>query len=87
MDFKVCSINFEPPAESPSTNAVPAQLWLFLAKITSSWHYLINNAYLDSKKVKDNALYNRAIFYFKIVNIKQGEAIAMCLRSRGKCLY
>ena len=39
---KVCSVNFEPPTESPWTNAVPAQLWLFLVKMTSSWHNLIN---------------------------------------------
>ena len=28
---------------------------------------------------------NRAISHFKIVNIKQGETTAICLRSRGKC--
>ena len=57
MDIKVCSINFGPPAESPWTNVVPAQLWLFLVKITPSWHDLINNGYpLIAQKVKDNAL-------------------------------
>ena len=28
----------------PWANAVPAQLWLFLVKITFSWHDLVNNA-------------------------------------------
>ena len=37
---RVCSVNFEPPTESPWKNAVPAQLWLFLLKMTSSWHDL-----------------------------------------------
>ena len=35
-------------------------------------------------KVKDNA-FNRVICYFKIVNMKQEEATAICLRSNGKC--
>ena len=29
--------------------------------------------------------FNRAICYFLIVNTKQGEATAICLRSLGKC--
>ena len=66
---KVCSVNFEPPTESPWTNAVPAQLWLFLLKMTSSWHDLINKACPI-----------RAICYFQIINIKQGETTARCLR-------
>ena len=42
---KVCSVNFEPPAESPLMNTIPAQLWLFLVKIRSSCHDLLHNAY------------------------------------------
>ena len=42
--FKVCSVNFEPPTESPWTNAVPVKLWLFLVKMTSSCHDFINKA-------------------------------------------
>ena len=38
---KVCSINFEPPAESSCMNAISVQLWLFLVKIRSSWHDLM----------------------------------------------
>ena len=53
---KVWSINFEPPAEGPWTNAVPAQLWLFLVKITSSWHYLVNNACPKSPKSRTQCL-------------------------------
>ena len=29
--------------------------------------------------------FNRAICYFKIISVKQGEATAICLRSRVKC--
>ena len=76
---KVCSINFEPPAESPWTNAVPAQLWLFLVKITSSWHDLINNACQNRPESKRQC-FNRAICYFKIASIKQEEATTICLR-------
>ena len=82
---KVCWINFEPPAESPWTNAVPAQLWLFLSK---SHHGMILLTMLAQNRPKSiRQCFNRAICYFKIVNIKQGEATAICLRSRGKCLY
>ena len=48
---KVCSINFESPAESPWMNAIPAQLWLFLVKIRSSWHDLMPKI---AQRVKDN---------------------------------
>ena len=41
---KVCSVNFEPPTESPWTNALQAQVWFFPVKMTSSWHDLINKA-------------------------------------------
>ena len=50
--IKVCSINFEPPAEFPWLNAIPEQLWLFLVKIRSSWHDLMPSA--CPKLPKDN---------------------------------
>ena len=40
---KVCSLNFEPPADFPWINAIPTQLWLFHVKIRSSWHNLAQN--------------------------------------------
>ena len=146
MLLKVCSMKFEPPAEFRWTNPVPAQLWLFLVKITSSWRDFINNRHLkqtdaaverrrshsnlhsilgwlmsrpteftwpwvllnrnlladrrlsavasvclrslmlDQNRPKSKRqCFNKAICYFKIVNIKQKEATAIRLRSHGKC--
>ena len=59
----------------PEKNAVPAQLWLFLVKITSSWHDYINNACPKSqKKGKDN------------VSIEQFAISTSSISNRGKQL-
>ena len=75
--IKVCSVNFEPPTESPWMNAVPAQLWLFLVKMTSSWHDLIKKLVQDCPIGKRQCLI-REICYFQIINIKQGEGGSDC---------
>ena len=49
-------------------NAIPAQLWLFLVKIRSYTQCLPKIA----QRVKDNGSI-RAICYFQIVTIEQGE--------------
>ena len=54
MLCKVCSINFQPPSESPWINAIPAQLWLLFVKIRSSWQDHIHSACSKLPKVKHN---------------------------------
>ena len=81
---KVCSLNFEPPAESPEQMQSVRNYGSFLSK--SHLHGVILFTMLAQNRPKSRRqCVNRAICYFKIVNIKQGEATAICLRSNGKC--
>ena len=41
--------------------------------------------FAQNRPTSKRQCFNRAIRYFKIVNIKQVEATAICLRTRGKC--
>ena len=51
-------------------------------------HGMILSTMLSQNRPKSKRqCLNRAICYFNIVSIKQGEATEICLRSHGKCEY
>ena len=83
ITYKVCSINFEPPTESPEQMQSQRNYGSFLSK--SHPHGMILLTMLAQNRPRSKRqCFNRAICYFKIVNIKQGETTTICFRSRGK---
>ena len=83
---KVCTISFERPAESPEQMQSQRNYGSFLSK--SHLHGMILLTMLAQNRPKSKTqCFNKAICHFKDRQYQLGEATAICLRSRCKCLY